>query len=131
MKSFEGQIIDAIAHSTATTGNKHAEGVTIDAATLAVLIAGEKDSSGYYLRIDAHSTVVIDGTKVANGQVELDIGTILEDLLYETIKTGDIEAANAISTILTGTNLDSSHIARLDTILGTVNLRYTPITGVL
>ncbi len=130
LKLLDGAFTQENISSVLPEGYKSAEGVVQNTDAISDIVVGEKVSPGSFILIDHSNDINTAGTKNAEGSL-VDVRPILIALLAETLRSGDIDTSNAITTILSGVNTESTHITRVNAVLGTVNLRYNPIIGIV
>lgn len=130
LKLMEGSLQEAVSSETLTEGIKNTSGLTISAHTIIDTLSAYKSAGNILPIITNNSIVETEGTKGSTGTL-VELGTILVELEALASKSGDIELAHEIADLIVGVNTDTTHIQRLNVVLGTLNIRYSPISGIV
>ena len=130
LKIFEGNLSQTDLQESSSLGYKQGSSFLNSLNSISEVFAGAKNSLGQIVSISSDNTSETSGNKTSNGSI-LDVTNVVIELLEETLKSGDLDTYNSISLLLSGLNNELTHITRVNTVLGTVNLRYNPIVGVV
>lgn len=130
LKLLEGDITSTNILGDYSEGIKIASDAILSASAITSIASGDKVSPGSVILINQSDEIILEGQKTAYEEL-VDVSTLLIELQTLAVKLGDLESVNAIDSILSGVNTESTHIKRLDTILGTVSLRHSNLIGLI